>query len=287
VDPHGVTGAAATVGGAPVSVVVPCYRCAAVLPRAVASVAAQTWRPAEVVLVDDASGDGTWACIGRLAAEYPPGWIVPVRLDRNGGPATARNVGWARAAQPLVAFLDADDEWLPEKVALHARWMLERPDVALSGHERPDHRAPVTAASRDGIRGARRVGPAALLVRNRFHTSGVMLRAALVARRFPEPKRRSEDYLFWLQLAWAGLELWSLDAPLARAHKAVYGGGGLSGDLWAMERGELDTYARLAREHRAVAAALPALALYSLSKHVVRLARTAALGRPRPSRARA
>ena len=57
---------------APVSVIIPCFRCTKTIARALASVAAQTLRPAEVILVDDASGDGTRAVLHELQAYYPP-----------------------------------------------------------------------------------------------------------------------------------------------------------------------------------------------------------------------
>ena len=55
---------------APVSVVIPCYRCAATIARAIASIAQQTRKPAEVLLVDDASGDGTLAVLQELAQQH-------------------------------------------------------------------------------------------------------------------------------------------------------------------------------------------------------------------------
>src|SRR5438874_10808299 len=63
--------------------------------------------PFEVVVVDDGSTDGTAAELEHLIAEasFP---LAVVRLDRNRGPAAARNVGWRRAAAPFIAFTDDD-----------------------------------------------------------------------------------------------------------------------------------------------------------------------------------
>ena len=61
---------------APVSVVIPCYQCAAVIERAVNSVANQTCRPVELILVEDASGDGTLKIIHRLK-EIHGDWVIP------------------------------------------------------------------------------------------------------------------------------------------------------------------------------------------------------------------
>src|SRR5215831_14326963 len=103
--------AEATREHAPVSAVIPCYRCGATIRRALESVAGQTLLPSEVILVDDCSADGTEAELRQIATEYPQGWIKVVSLSANGGPGVARNGGWDAAAQPYVAFLDADDCW--------------------------------------------------------------------------------------------------------------------------------------------------------------------------------
>jgi glycosyltransferase involved in cell wall biosynthesis len=95
---------------ATVSVIIPAYHAAAYLERTVASVLSQTLPPHEVLIVDDGSKDNTF----ETAARMPP----PVRAVRkpNGGPASARNLGAREASGDWLAFLDADDSWLPEKL---------------------------------------------------------------------------------------------------------------------------------------------------------------------------
>jgi GT2 family glycosyltransferase len=88
----------------PISVVIPAYRRADLVGRAVASALAQ--HPAEVIVVDDGSDDGT------AAAARAAGATVVQRAE-NGGIAAARNDGIAVATQDWVALLDSDDEWLP------------------------------------------------------------------------------------------------------------------------------------------------------------------------------
>jgi len=79
---------------APISVIVPCFRCAATIHDAIASAAAQTLRPAEVLLVDDGSGDGTLDTLYRIAAEHEAGWIKVIAMPVNRGVSFARNEGW-------------------------------------------------------------------------------------------------------------------------------------------------------------------------------------------------
>jgi glycosyltransferase involved in cell wall biosynthesis len=93
-----------------VSVVIPTYNCARFIGDALASVLAQTYRDFEVVLVDDGSTDDT-----RLRAEsFPPN--VKYLYQANRGPATARNTGIQHSCGEYIAFLDADDIWLPRKL---------------------------------------------------------------------------------------------------------------------------------------------------------------------------
>ncbi len=119
---------------AAVSVIIPCFRCAKTIERAIASVAAQTVLPAEVILVDDASGDGTRLLLSELKSHYATGWVKLVLLDQNVGAGSARNAGWAAASQPLIAFLDADDAWHFRKIEIQHAYMAANPDVALCGH---------------------------------------------------------------------------------------------------------------------------------------------------------
>jgi glycosyltransferase involved in cell wall biosynthesis len=95
---------------ADVAVVVPAYRAEDTLGGALASVAAQSVQPSEVVVIDDCSPDATAKVAEPWRAMLP---LEVVRLDRNGGPARARNEGVARTTASLIAFLDADDIWLP------------------------------------------------------------------------------------------------------------------------------------------------------------------------------
>jgi glycosyltransferase involved in cell wall biosynthesis len=94
----------------PISVLIPAYNRGDRLGRALASVAAQKWRPSEVIVIDDGSEDDTAAAAER-------GGVILVRHETNKGCAIARNSGLAAATQPWIAMLDSDDEWLPHHLA--------------------------------------------------------------------------------------------------------------------------------------------------------------------------
>lgn len=144
---------------ADVSVVIPCYRCSDVIERAVTSVWEQTLRPAEVILVDDCSGDGTVDTLYALQKKFPPNWIKVIELEQNSGPGEARNAGWAAASHSYVAFLDADDSWHPQKIEIQYSWMIEHPDVVLTGHECVRHSGNINHAHEITDSGPVRVYP--------------------------------------------------------------------------------------------------------------------------------
>jgi glycosyltransferase involved in cell wall biosynthesis len=91
-------------------VVIPAYNRERMLRRALESVLAQRPAPAEIVVADDASTDGTAAVAEELGATV-------VRHEQNAGEGAARNSAIAAATQPWIALLDSDDEWLPHHLA--------------------------------------------------------------------------------------------------------------------------------------------------------------------------
>ena len=98
-----------------VSVVIPAYQAEHTINRAIKSILKQTLLPAEIVVIDDGSDDRTLEIVEGLRAEM--GGIYLRFLNQNhGGAGSARNKGVSIATSSFVAFLDADDEWLPTKL---------------------------------------------------------------------------------------------------------------------------------------------------------------------------
>jgi glycosyltransferase involved in cell wall biosynthesis len=89
-----------------ISVIIPAYNVAELIGRAITSVLSQEFPPQEILVIDDGSTDST----AEVVKNYPG---VKYVYKPNGGAASARNIGIANAQGDWVAFLDADDEWLP------------------------------------------------------------------------------------------------------------------------------------------------------------------------------
>ncbi len=98
------------------SVIMPCYNAEATLAAAVASVCAQSLCDFELIIVDDGSQDGSITLARSLASEDRR---ITLICQCNAGPAAARNHGLARAKGEYIAFLDADDSWSENTLALH------------------------------------------------------------------------------------------------------------------------------------------------------------------------
>jgi glycosyltransferase involved in cell wall biosynthesis len=194
--------------GPEVSVIIPTYNRRAMVCEAVASVLAQRDANFELIVVDDGSTDGTSDPLSRLDH------LTVERTERR-GPAAARNRGVACASAPLIAFLDSDDLWAPDKLFRQLAFMREFPDCGIS------------QTAEIWIRDGRRVNPglrhlkragdifvdslqtclispsAAILKTDLFRTLGG----------FDQDLAAAEDYDLWLRIL-VDHEVGLLDEPL-------------------------------------------------------------------------
>lgn len=108
-----------------VSVIIPVFNGEAFLREAVQSVLAQKYSPAEIIIVDDGSTDGTEA----VARSFPE--TVRYMRQSNKGPAAARNRGIEHAQGSLIAFADADDLWPEGKLELQLSYLLRDPAIEI------------------------------------------------------------------------------------------------------------------------------------------------------------
>jgi Glycosyl transferase family 2 len=119
------TAAGRTVDRPHVSVILPTYQRRELVQRAVASVLAQSYRDFELIVVDDGSTDGTGEALAALGDAIRYTW------QPNRGPAAARNAGLRLARGSIVAFLDSDDRWLPDHLAVMTETLARNPAAVL------------------------------------------------------------------------------------------------------------------------------------------------------------
>jgi teichuronic acid biosynthesis glycosyltransferase TuaG len=238
-----------------VSVIIPCHDAEATIERALCSVARQTIRPAEVVVANDASTDGTERLLTECRGGSWPFALKVVHLESRGGPAVARNAAWGEisSASRLVAFLDADDVWLPRKLEIQAAWMDRHPEFGWSAHAcgvMDGSPACQEGAARPGDRVRYTVlSPRRMLFRNAVATPTVMARCPTPSR-FRGDWDRCEDLMLWLDWLDAGFNGALLTPTLALLGRPPKRVGGLTGDLRRMFAGELRIFDTLVTEHR-------------------------------------
>jgi len=109
-----------------VSVIIPTFNRREFVLEAVRSVLEQTFEPLELIVVDDGSTDGTADALRGLGDRR-----LRVIEQKNRGVSAARNAGVAVSRAPLVAFLDSDDLWLPQKLQVQTAYMDANPDISI------------------------------------------------------------------------------------------------------------------------------------------------------------
>lgn len=108
-----------------VSVIIPTFNRAYLVGSAIESVLAQTYRPVEMIVVDDGSSDGTREVVGRF------GSAVRYFGQANAGVSAARNRGLREARGEFIALLDSDDRWMPWKLEAQVHLLRRLPQVGM------------------------------------------------------------------------------------------------------------------------------------------------------------
>lgn len=189
-----------------VSVVIPCYNASRFLRETLDSAIGQTHPPLEILVIDDGSTDDS----ANIARSYGP----PVRVisQPNQGESVARNRGIDEARGEWIAFLDADDVWLPEKLARQLAAVDSDEVVCV-------HTNLYYFGDRQGLLlldhsvGNRRYELENLAKRNAFATPSTMLVRRSNSPRFPVWTQHAEDWIYCLELVEKG-QVRLVDEPL-------------------------------------------------------------------------
>jgi glycosyltransferase involved in cell wall biosynthesis len=250
------------------SVVVPVYNAETTIESCLASVIAQTLTPLEVLIIDDGSSDGTEAVARRCETLFAATGIGfnYVRLPRNAGPSTARNRGIQKAQGSFIAFLDADDTWASNKLAIVDQFA-SGSGAGLVCHDYSEELG--LCANIDAVcYNVQTLSLRGMLLRNPAQTSCVVVRN-VPALAFDEAMRHCEDYDLWIRIAENAPVLRIVGEPLARLGRPQLSAGGLSSNTLRMRAGEVRVYVNFCRRKWLYRAwLLPGLIALSLLKHV-------------------
>lgn len=224
-----------------VAVILPVHNGEKYLREALDSVLRQTRSPAEIIIIDDGSSDGSAQVARAYAAAHP---TVKLIQQPNSGVATARNRAAEAATAPLLAFLDHDDLWQPTKLARQIEALRQSPEAAvcICATEILSH-APGSDAMElvSGITlpAPGQIGPQ-LHRTLRFQPSAVIMRREtfLTAGGFA-PTHFCEDWDLWLRLDHQGVRFAVVPEPLTiyRSHAT-----NTSNNAWKMYHAEILTF---------------------------------------------
>lgn len=263
-------------GTADVSVIIPVYNSKDTVERAVESVIKQTVLPQEIILIDDCSTDKlTIKCLKNLKDKYKN--IIDFKLilcTENKGPGTARNIGWNIAKSKYIAFLDSDDVWHPQKIEIQYDFMQKNTDIQFCTHQiivtKENLQKKFNDIDNKKNLNFTELNPHRLLFKHYCDgTPCVMLKRDL-NHRFKERKKYSEDYLLWLEILFKNRGI-LIEKNLAATFKPLYGTGGLSKNLWEIEKGELETFKILQKKGYISVLLRYFVSCFSLLKYVRRI----------------
>jgi len=182
-----------------VSVIIPAFQSAVTIQRCLASVAAQTVKPLEAIVIDDGSRDGSFEIAESLRGEMKGIDLIVIR-QTNKGAGAARNAGCRIAKGEWLAFLDADDAWLPEKLE---RSLAHADGASLIAHDFIEVKGSAETY-RDCTRHFKAAADpfAALMLRGFIPTSTVLAKRqdVLDVGGFEESLPAAQDYDLWLKL---------------------------------------------------------------------------------------
>jgi teichuronic acid biosynthesis glycosyltransferase TuaG len=201
-----------------ISIIMPTFNVERFISESLSSITQQTYTHWELLVTDDCSSDGTNRILDRWA--QGDSRIDRIALTSNGGPAAARNASIDRARGEFLAFLDADDLWLPDKLQTQVEFMNEHAvDFSFTPYEVISESGAASQIVMDE-RSPRRVGYRDLLLkRATMGCSTVMVRRSIVGALRNPGLRQGQDYAFWLSILRKGIVAHRLDRALTRYRK--------------------------------------------------------------------
>lgn len=223
-----------------VSVIIPCYRDSATLGRAIRSVLSQTHRDIELIVVNDCSPETE--AIDTELQNYPT--VRVIRNPQNLGLAATRNAGLRAATGEMVAFLDADDEYHPQKISLQLAAVPDGGAITCLTQFIPANSSTPAVAPAPATPNTTDLHSAVQLSwRNTLNGAGLLASRQLLHEfgGYDTTLRSCEDFDLWLRMLEAGVPVRRIEWPLYRYH---FNPAGLSKNVIEISRWEMEAINR-------------------------------------------
>lgn len=195
-----------------ISVITPAYNAEKFIDSTIESVLSQTYLDWEMIVVDDCSSDATAEIVREYALKDKR--IKLIQLEVNSGPAVTRNTAIQNARGRYLAFLDSDDQWLPEKLERQLKYMQEnKVGFSFTGYEYMDEQGKLSG-KKETVPDL--VDYNALLKQNIIGCLTVMLDTKITGQIEMINIRSRQDYTTWLNLTKRGINAHGIQEVLAR-----------------------------------------------------------------------
>lgn len=232
-----------------VSVIIPYYNNEDTILRALESVICQTYKDFEIILIDDGSIDNSFFLVNSFMNKNKQFKIKNFQQE-NKGPSFARNIGINLSSGEYIAFLDADDEWIPIKLEKQIK-IADMYNADLLGCNyniiKENSCNPFFFIKVD----FKRISFRSMLFKHYFATSCVIIKKEIILEvgGFPESQRYMEDSLMFTRIA-RKYSAYMIKDFIVNIYKSPYGESGLSENLFKMEKYELCNFKILKKENR-------------------------------------
>ena len=222
-----------------ISVIIPVYNSQDTIELALKSIFAQTQGRFEIIIINDGSSDATKAIIESFVLHNKAHKILVYNRE-NFGVSISRNFGLKKASGSLIAFLDSDDAWHPEKIAKQLEILSADASIDLLGTNRDGQEFKRFFSFK--ISELMKISPKLLLYKNFFMTSSLIFKKSIIDKvgYFNEHMNHSEDWEYCIRIAQHfNVHLYNKSMVHSISGKAMFGESGLSANLVKMQYGEL------------------------------------------------
>lgn len=245
-----------------ITIIIPVYNSSESIVPCLKSVIDQTYKNYCVIIVNDGSTDNT---VGIINDFFIKNGNVDYKIitQENNGPSKARNIGAIASETELIAFLDSDDIWENAHLQnLIDFYQKNNCDLVCTTKSLKNSKI-LSLTLNNMLWHCYIQSSTMLLRRNIFVECGG----------FNENKKYSEDYQLWLEICARQYKVYFLPIKDVKTYndKAIYGASGLSANLWAMEKGELDNYRMIRKDHHINICLYILVCTFSLIKYFFRL----------------
>ncbi len=246
-----------------ISAIIPMYNSKDTIKSVIDSILNQTYKdPIEIIVVNDGSRDGSERIVEEMILNNQTNRIIKLINKPNSGVSSARNIGIKESSGEYIAFLDSDDAWHPQKLELILEVFKDNP-IKFLGH---GYTLESNFSQKFQLKKLVKVSFQKLLLKNFAVTPSIVIQKDL-CEYFDENMSHTEDHELWLRIA-LKTDVYYVDLPLTTLGRPALTQGGLSGNRWAMRRGELQMYKNIASYKRSLIPVYPLLVVFSLVKHL-------------------